>query len=39
MYMRYDEPPRPGSCGLVSDEWDVMLVDDDDLEVPVGAVG
>ena len=39
MYMRPDEPPRPGSCGRVSEEWDVMLVDDDDIEVPVGEVG
>lgn len=39
MYMRADEPPRPGSCGRVSDEWDVQLVDDNDVEVPVGDVG
>ena len=39
MYMRPDEEPRPGSCGRVSEEWDVMIVDDDDIEVPVGEVG
>src|SRR5258706_921608 len=39
MYMRVDEPPRPGSCGRVSDEWEVMLVDDNDIEVPTGEVG
>jgi crotonobetaine/carnitine-CoA ligase len=38
-YVRADEPPRPGSCGRVSDEWEVQLVDDDDLPVPAGAVG
>jgi crotonobetaine/carnitine-CoA ligase len=39
MYMRADEPPRPGSCGRVSDEWQVAIVDDDDLELPTGEIG
>lgn len=39
MYMRMDEPSRPGTCGRVSDEWDVALVDDDDVPVGIGEVG
>jgi carnitine-CoA ligase len=39
MYVRADEPPRPGSCGRVADEWEVQLVDDDDLPVAVGELG
>lgn len=39
MYMRMDEPPRPGSCGRVSEEWDVALVDDDDVPVGEGEIG
>jgi len=39
MYMRSDDPSRPGSCGRVSEDWEVQLVDDDDRPVAVGAVG
>jgi len=39
MYVRADEPPRPGSCGRISDEWEVKIVDDDDLEVAPCEVG
>jgi crotonobetaine/carnitine-CoA ligase len=39
MYMRPDDPPNPGSCGRVSDEWEVRLVDEDDRDVPSGTVG
>jgi crotonobetaine/carnitine-CoA ligase len=38
-YVRADEPPRPGSCGRVADEWEVQLVDEHDLPVAVGEVG
>lgn len=39
MYMRSNDPPRPGSCGRVSEDWEVRLVDDDDLPVATGAIG
>ena len=39
MYSRPDDPPRPGSCGRVSEDWEVQLVDDDDVPVPTGEVG
>jgi carnitine-CoA ligase len=32
-------PPQPGVCGTVRPGCEVRLVDDDDLEVPVGEVG
>jgi carnitine-CoA ligase len=39
MYMRADDPPRPGSCGRVSEDWEVQLLDADDVPVPTGEVG
>jgi crotonobetaine/carnitine-CoA ligase len=39
IYNRPGDPPRPGSCGRVSEDWEVKLVDDNDVEVAVGAVG
>lgn len=39
LYNRLDEPTRPGSCGRVSDEWEVRLGADDGEEVPVGETG
>ena len=39
MYVRPGEVPPPGSCGRVSEDWEVRLVDDDDLDVTVGEVG
>lgn len=39
IYTPLDEPRRLGSCGKVLDRWEVRLADDDDCEVPVGAVG
>ncbi|MEP9399690.1 AMP-binding protein [Mesorhizobium sp. KR2-14] len=33
------ENRRPGSCGKPTEGWDVRIVDDDDLELPPGAVG
>lgn len=39
MYVRPGEQPPVGSCGRVSEDWEVRLVDDAGLEVPVGEVG
>ncbi|MEO8697144.1 MAG: AMP-binding protein [Acidimicrobiales bacterium] len=39
IYSRIDEPPRLGSCGRVSEEWDVLLADPQGREVPVGDMG
>jgi crotonobetaine/carnitine-CoA ligase len=39
MYTRPGDPGRPGSCGRVSEDWEVRLVDDDDVDVPVGEAG
>ncbi len=39
MYVRPGEAPPPGSCGRVSEDWEVRLVDDRDVDVPVGEVG
>ena len=39
MYVRPGEVPPPGSCGRVSEDWEVRLVDDDDVDVPVGEIG
>lgn len=39
LYTPLDEPRRVGSCGKVLDRWEVRLVDDDDVEVPVGESG
>lgn len=39
MYVRPEDPPRPGSCGRVSEEWEVRLVDDNGSDVGVGQVG
>lgn len=39
MYHPVDVPRRPGSCGTVIDAYDVRLLDDDGIEVPVGEVG
>jgi crotonobetaine/carnitine-CoA ligase len=39
IFSRVEEPPVPGSCGRVSDEWAVRLADPDGQEVPVGEVG
>jgi crotonobetaine/carnitine-CoA ligase len=39
IYNRFDEPVVPGSCGRVSDEWEVRLGDRDGNEVPLGDAG
>jgi crotonobetaine/carnitine-CoA ligase len=39
IYSRPDEPRRTGACGRPIDAYQVRLVDGDDHEVPVGAVG
>ncbi|MFO1220058.1 MAG: AMP-binding protein [Burkholderiaceae bacterium] len=39
LYTPLDEPRRPGSCGKVLGRWSVMLVDEHDVEVPVGTTG
>jgi carnitine-CoA ligase len=39
MYMRAGDPPHPGSCGRVSEDWEVQLVDENDMPVPQGSVG
>ncbi|HEY4413580.1 MAG TPA: AMP-binding protein [Gaiellaceae bacterium] len=39
LYVRPGEDAPPGSCGRVSEDWEVRLVDDDDIEVPVGEAG
>jgi carnitine-CoA ligase len=39
LYNRFDEPVVPGSCGRVSDEWEVRLGDPDGDEVPLGETG
>jgi len=36
---RLGEPRRPGSCGRVIPQYDIAVVDDDDLEVSSGEVG
>ena len=39
IYHPVDVPRRAGSCGKVTDAYDVRLFDDDDTEVPTGSVG
>ncbi len=39
LYNRFDEPVVPGSCGRVSDEWEVRLADTEGSEVPLGDTG
>lgn len=39
IFSRLAEPPVPGSCGRVSDEWEVRLADDHGDEVSVGQTG
>jgi carnitine-CoA ligase len=39
IYNRLDEPVVPGSCGRVSDEWEVRLGDGDGNQVPLGEAG
>jgi crotonobetaine/carnitine-CoA ligase len=39
IYVRPGEQAPLGSCGRVSEDWEVRLVDDADLDVPVGEVG
>ena len=39
MYVRPGEVPPPGSCGRVSEDWEVRLVDGAGVDVPVGEVG
>ena len=39
MYHPLDGPRRAGSCGTVIDAYDVRLLADDGIEVPVGQVG
>jgi crotonobetaine/carnitine-CoA ligase len=39
IYNRLDRPTRPGSCGQVSDDWEVRLGDADGVEVPLGDMG
>ncbi|MEY2448691.1 MAG: hypothetical protein QOH79_2167 [Acidimicrobiaceae bacterium] len=37
--LRHDETPKPGSSGRRNEHFDVMLLDDDGVEVPVDAPG
>ena len=39
IYNRLDDPVIPGSCGRVSDDWEVRLADPDGLAVPAGEAG
>jgi carnitine-CoA ligase len=39
MYMRSADDPHPGSCGRVSEDWEVLLADDLDCPVPAGETG
>ena len=39
IYVRPGEQAPLGSCGRVSEDWEVRLLDDADLDVSVGAVG
>lgn len=39
IYVRPGDEAPPGSCGRASEDWEVRLVDDDDLDVPVGEIG
>lgn len=39
IYNRLSEPAVPGSCGRVSDEWEVRVADADGTELPVGDTG
>ena len=39
MFMRPDDPPHPGSCGRLSEDWEVRLVDENEEPVPVGEIG
>jgi crotonobetaine/carnitine-CoA ligase len=39
LYNRFDEPVVPGSCGRVSDEWEVRLADPEGTEVALGETG
>ena len=39
MYMRMTDPPHPGSCGRVSEDWEVQLADDNDQPVAAGETG
>jgi crotonobetaine/carnitine-CoA ligase len=39
IYNRFDEPVVPGSCGRVSDEWEVRLADPVGAEVAIGETG
>lgn len=39
IYNRLEDPVVPGSCGRVSDDWEVRLADRDGWEVPVGETG
>ncbi len=39
VYEPLDEPPRPGSCGRVIPQFDVIVAGDDDRPVPPGSEG
>jgi crotonobetaine/carnitine-CoA ligase len=39
IYQPLEEPRRPGSCGRPIPQYDVGVVDDEDVEVPAGHVG
>jgi crotonobetaine/carnitine-CoA ligase len=39
IYGRIGDERRPGSCGQISEDWEVQLVDDLDLPVATGEVG
>ncbi len=39
IYNRLDRPTRPGSCGEVSEDWEVRLADPNGVEVPLGDMG
>ena len=39
IYNRLDKPPISGSCGQVSDDWEVRVADEGGVEVPLGETG
>ncbi len=39
IYNRLDDPVVPGSCGRVSDDWEIRLGDANGCDVPVGETG
>jgi carnitine-CoA ligase len=39
IYIRTGDRPQLGTCGRVSEDWEVRLVDDNDLDVALGEIG